>query len=63
MSSKQDFLEAIADAAGVDVTDIKVRKLDFTTGSVTLEIDGIDIDPDEDEEDEDAGDLEEAEEE
>ncbi len=52
MSSKQDFLEAIADAAGVDVSDIKVRKLDFTTGSVTLEIDGIDIDPDEDEEEE-----------
>lgn len=60
----QELLDAIADAAGVSPTDIKVLKKDYDTGSVRIEIDGIDLNPaDEDEEDEDSEDLDESDEE
>lgn len=49
----QELLDAIADAAGVTPADIKLLKRDYDTGSVRIEIDGIDLNPDEEAEEED----------
>jgi hypothetical protein len=61
--TKQELIDAIADAAGVSPADIKVLKADYDTGSVRIEIDNIDLNPDDGEEDEDADDLDESDEE
>jgi hypothetical protein len=63
--TKQELIDAIADAAGVTPSDIKVLKLDYVTGSLRIEIDNVDLNPDEDEDvnDDDADDLDESDEE
>ena len=60
--TKQELLDAIADAVGVSPSDIKILKLDYVTGSVRLEIDSADLNPNEDEDvdEEDDTDLDES---